>query len=97
MAGEVGRYEGIRMVTQTNIPDAGWTGPSDDGYFFGADTVTEACAIPEEIRGKIPDDYGRGKGIAWYAILAFAITHGDTTSAETRAQARILKWHEGAA
>ncbi len=97
MAGEIGRYEGIRFVTQTNVPDAAWTGPSDDAYFFGADTVTEACAIPEEIRGKIPDDYGRGKGIAWYAILGFAITHADTTSAETRAQARIVKWHEGAA
>lgn len=97
MAGEVGRYEGIRFVTQTNIASAAWTGPSDDGYFFGADTVTEACAIPEEIRGKIPDDYGRGKGIAWYAILGFAITHADDTSAETRAQARIVKWDEGAA
>jgi N4-gp56 family major capsid protein len=97
MAGEIGRYEGIRMVTQTNIPDAAWAGLSDDAYFFGADTVTEACAIPEEVRGKIPDDYGRGKGIAWYAILGFAITHADTTSAETRAQARIVKWSEGAA
>jgi hypothetical protein len=97
MAGEIGRYEGIRFVTQTNIPDQGWVGPSDDAFFFGADTVTEACAIPEEVRGKIPDDYGRGKGIAWYAILGFAITHNDSTSAETRAQARIFKWDEGAA
>lgn len=93
MAGERGRYEGIRLVTQTNIASEGWTnGKSDAAYFFGADTVTEAIACPEELRGKIPDDYGRSRGIAWYYIGAFAITHADQTSTETKAQARIIKW-----
>lgn len=93
MNGENGRYEGIRFVTQTNIASEGWTSAkSDAAYFFGADTVTEAVAVPEEIRAKIPDDYGRGKGIAWYALNAFGITHADTTNAETKKQARIVKW-----
>jgi hypothetical protein len=35
---------------------------------------------------KIPTDFGRSKGIAWYALLGYGIVH---TAA---AQARILKW-----
>lgn len=91
--GERGRYEGIRLCSQTNIASEGWTnGLSDAAYFFGADTVIEAVAIPEELRGKIPDDFGRGKGIAWYYIGAFAITHSDTSTTEAKNQTRILKW-----
>lgn len=93
--GENGRYEGIRFVTQTHIAaETNWTtnSKSDWAFFFGADTVTEAIAIPEELRAKIPSDYGRSKGIAWYYLGAFGITHADTTSTETKAQARILKW-----
>lgn len=85
MNGEKGRYEGIRYCEQTNIPTEGWA-VSDGIYFFGADTVVEAFAIPEEIRGKIPTDYGRSRGIAWYAELGYGLVH---TQAE---QARILKW-----
>ncbi|MFG6159631.1 hypothetical protein ACGTNG_12565 [Halomonas sp. 1390] len=97
MNGENGRYEGIRFVTQTNIPSESWTnGNSDAAYFFGADTVTEAVACPEEIRAKIPSDYGRSKGIAWYYLGGFGITHADATDANTKAQARIIKWDSAA-
>jgi len=85
MNGEKGRYEGIRYTEQTNIPSEGWAN-SDSIFFFGADTVVEAFAIPEEIRGKIPTDFGRSRGIAWYAELGYGLVH---TGA---AQARILKW-----
>lgn len=85
MNGEKGRYEGIRFCEQTNIASEGWT-KSDGIFFFGGDTVVEAFAVPEEIRGKIPDDYGRSKGVAWYAELGYGIVHTDAT------QARILKW-----
>lgn len=85
MNGEKGRYEGIRYVEQTNIPSEGWAN-SDGIFFFGADTVVEAFAIPEEVRGKIPGDYGRSRGVAWYANLGYGIVHTDA------AQARILKW-----
>lgn len=91
MNGEVGRYENIRFVTQTNIASKGWTN-TDAAYFFGADTVTEVIANPVEIRGKIPDDYGRSKGIMWYCVNAFGITHSDQTNAATKAQARIIRW-----
>lgn len=97
MNGENGRYEGIRFVSQTNIVSEAWSGQdSDAAYFFGADTVTEAVACPEELRAKIGDDYGRGKGIAWLYLGKFGITHADTTSTSTKAQARILKWASAA-
>lgn len=85
--GEIGRYEGCRFVEQTNVAKAGWSQSlSNQAFFFGEDTVAEAIVIPEEMRGKIPGDYGRNKGVAWYYLGGFGIVH---TSA---AQTRIVKW-----
>jgi N4-gp56 family major capsid protein len=87
--GEVGRYEGIRFVEQTNIASEAWTnGLSDAVFFFGADTVAEAIVEPEQIRGKIPTDYGRSRGIAWYYLGGFGIVH----NAADGLQNRIIKW-----
>ena len=87
MNGEIGRYEGMRFVEQTNIAKEGWSGnDSNQAYFFGEDTVAEAIACPEEVRGKIPTDYGRSKGIAWYYLGGFGLVHTDAT------EARIVKW-----
>jgi N4-gp56 family major capsid protein len=89
MNGEKGRYEGIRFIEQTNVPVVAFPSGStvtDRGYFFGSDTVVEAFAIPEEIRGKIPTDYGRSRGIAWYAELGFGIAHTEVPGT------RILVW-----
>lgn len=71
----------------TDTADA-WntTGAGDWVFFFGADTVCEAIHTPEEIRAKIPDDFGRSKGIAWYALLGYGIAHTNVT------QARIIKF-----
>jgi len=90
--GEVGRYEGTRFIEQTNIAKAAYvTGTSTDwAYFFGEDTVAEAVVIPEEIRGKIPGDFGRSKGVAWYALNGFGLVHS------AAANARILHWGSGA-
>ena len=102
MNGEIGRYENQRYVEQTNIAKgigttgistvnggdmAGWVnGLSDWMFTFGNDTVAEAIAVPEEMRGKIPTDYGRSKGVAWYYLGGFGIVH-------TLAQnVRIVKW-----
>lgn len=64
--GEIGRCESTRFVEQTNIAKAGWTGSkSNQAFFFGQDTVAEGIAVPEEMRGKIPTDYGRSRGVAW--------------------------------
>lgn len=58
-------------------------------FFFGSDTVCEAVHTEEEIRAKIPDDYGRSKGVAWYALLGYGITHNDSGNL---AQSRIVKF-----
>jgi hypothetical protein len=105
MNGEIGRYESMRYVEQTNIPKGGaadstthnmftrtadaWNGGYSDWiYFFGEDTVAEAIAVPEEMRGKIPTDYGRSKGVAWYYLGGFGIVHPTADVAN----ARIVKW-----
>jgi len=99
--GEIGKYEGVRFIEQTNVPKGIYgSGPyqsassftawsqnlSDNAFFFGEDTVAEAIVIPEEMRGAIPSDYGRSKGIAWYYLGGFAQTQ---TVAK---QSRIVHW-----
>ena len=103
MNGEIGRYENVRYVEQTNIPKGGaadsttfnaftntadaWNGGYSDWiFFFGEDTVAEAVAVPEEIRAKVPTDYGRSKGVAWYYLGGYGLVH--TAASE----ARVVKW-----
>ncbi len=102
--GEIGRFENMRAVEQTNIAKGGpnddtdWSSDtggdaynqSDWVFFFGEDTVAEAIVIPEEIRGKIPTDYGRSKGIMWYYLGGFGLVHG--ANSETVHDARVAKW-----
>jgi len=70
----------------TKTSEAWDKGASDWVFFFGEDTVAEAIAVPEEMRGKIPGDYGRSKGVAWYYLGGFGIVHTAV------AQSRIIKW-----
>lgn len=90
-AGEVGRYEGIRFAEQTNRAKEAFTNAKSNWcFFFGGDTVAEGIAIPEEMRGKIPGDYGRSKGVAWYFLGGYALVHSSPV------QARVLKWDSAA-
>lgn len=97
MNGEIGRYETTRFVEQTNIlkgvnnNGTVWTnGQSDWAYFFGEDTVMEGVVIPEEIRAKIPTDYGRSKGVAYYALMGWGLVQTNATDD------RIVKWDSAA-
>ena len=72
----------------TGTADPWDNGKSSWAFFFGGDTVAEAIVIPEEMRGKIPTDYGRSRGISWYYLGGFGLVH---TSADAD-QARIFKW-----
>lgn len=91
MNGEIGRYEGVRFIEQTNIASQAWTNSkSDVAHFFGEDTVAEAIVCPEELRGKIPTDFGRSKAIAWYYMGGFGIVHDDATNS------RIVRWESAA-
>ena len=98
MNGEIGRYDGVRFVEQTHkakgsigTAATAWTNAKSDwAVFFGEDTVAEAVAVPEEIRGKIPGDFGRDRGIAWYYLGGFGIVHIQA------AQSRIVIWDSAA-
>jgi hypothetical protein len=97
MAGEAGRYENCRFVEQTNIAKGvsnsgtAWTNAFSDWiYFFGEDTVMEGMVVPEEIRAKIPTDYGRSKGVAYYALVGWGMVQ------TTLADMRIVKWDSAA-
>jgi N4-gp56 family major capsid protein len=107
MAGEIGRYESCRFVEQTNIAKGGaedsttydsqttdpWNnGKSDWVMFFGEDTVAECVVIPEEMRGKIPGDFGRDKGIAWYYLGGMGIVHSGVSNKNLR----IMMWQSAA-
>jgi hypothetical protein len=64
-----------------------WTGNASlDAYMFGADTVREAVAIPEQIRQKEVTDYGRSKGLAWYFLGGWQLEWSDEPNT------RIIKW-----
>lgn len=73
--GEVGRYYNVRFI-ETNHANAldgtvGTNGVLGEAIIFGEDPVREVVAIPEEIRAKLPEDFGRDKGLAWYAMLGW--------------------------
>ncbi len=70
----------------TNVGDAWNGGFSDWIFFFGEDTVAEGIVIPEEVRAKIPTDFGRSKGVAWYTLAGFGKVH------VAQDQERIVKW-----
>jgi len=92
--GELGRaYEGIRFFEQTGIASEAWqNGKSDAAYFFGADTVTEGVVLPEQLRGKLPSNYGLSRGVAWVAMNGFGITHNQAGADGNR----IMKWDSAA-
>jgi N4-gp56 family major capsid protein len=92
MNGEIGRYENTRYTEQTNVAKGTNWGQGKSGwiYFFGEDAVSEGIANPEEVRGKIPGDYGRSKGVAWYYLGGFA------KNRLTAADERIVKWDSAA-
>lgn len=74
--GEAGRYYGCRFIEETNclantLGSSAGTNALGEAVVFGAENVIEGVALPEEIRAKIPTDYGRSKGLAWYGILGF--------------------------
>jgi len=81
-----GAADSSTWSASSGTADAWDNAKSDWIFFFGNDTVAEGIAVPEEMRAKIPTDYGRSKGIAWYYLGGFGIVHSDATNS------RIVKW-----
>jgi len=81
-----GAADSSTWSAETNTEDAWNSALSDWIFFFGEDNVAEGIVIPEELRGKIPSDYGRSKGVAWYALEGYGLIHA------VAAQTRVFKW-----
>jgi N4-gp56 family major capsid protein len=83
-SGEVGTFYKTRFVMETgylsNTIGSGST--HGQAVFFGADAVYEGVCIPEEIRMKVPQDFGRDMAMAWYALLGFQIVWSFSVDAE---------------
>jgi len=71
---------------RTGTADAWNNALSSWAFFMGQDTVKEVIVVPEEVRAKIPTDFGRSKAIAVYYLGGFGLSHDDATNT------RILKW-----
>ena len=82
--GEVGRLENVRFIESNNTSalssSLGSGGVQGEAVFFGDDAVVMAVAHDPELRAKVPQDYGRDRGVAWYGILEFGVVW-DTASA----------------
>ncbi len=67
--------------------DVAWTNAKSSWcLFMGADTVIEAPSVPEEIRAKLPQDFGRDNAVAYYYMGEAGISHTDPKNA------RIVLW-----
>lgn len=92
--GEVGKWYQCRVVRDSHAMDndIGASDVTGEAYVFGGDAlggpVIEAVAVPEEIRVKLPDDYGRGLGKAWYMIANWDLIHDGTNSPDYN----VIKW-----
>ncbi len=89
--GEVGRLEGIRFIETNHFAalsnSQGSGGVLGEAVFFGEDAVIMAVAEDPELRAEIPADFGRKKSLAWYGILEFLQTWGDSANA---GEARVI-------
>ncbi|HEY8359103.1 MAG TPA: N4-gp56 family major capsid protein [Ramlibacter sp.] len=86
-----GAADSTTFDPNTNTSDPWNNGKSSWAFFMGDDTVAEGISTPEEMRGKIPGDYGRDKGVAWYYVGGFGLVH-TRNDADSSRNARIVKW-----
>ena len=80
----VGMMENIRFVEINDTSElSGAKGVNSIGeqVYFGTDVATMGVAIDPELRAKIPTDYGRSKGVAWYGIYGFTQIWSDSSNA----------------
>lgn len=81
---EIGRIENIRFVEVNDVSElsnAKGTNSVGEAVFFGADFLTMAVAQDPELRAKLPTDYGRSQGVAWYGIYGFGQIWSDSANA----------------
>lgn len=82
-----GAADATTFNAYTRTAEAWDNAKSSWAFFFGSQTVAEAIAVPEEVRAKIPTDFGRSKGMAWYYLGGFGIVRNGLHNYAT-----IMKW-----
>ena len=86
--GEIGRmpFYNLRFVEQNHLNalsnGTGTNSVLGEAVIFGEDPVREIVAMAEEVRVKIPEDYGRDQGIAWLALLGWGRVWDFSTDGE---------------
>ncbi len=82
-------FYGVRFIEDNHaVPKVlGTTSYKGEAIFVGEDPAVEGIANPEELRYKIPGDYGRDKGIAWYFMGGFSLTWAANATA---GQAKVV-------
>lgn len=85
---EVGKIESIRWIEinhqQALSNNKGTGNVLGEGLVFGRDAVVMVAAHDPELLIKIPGDFGRDKGCAWYGILEFADVWDTANPGEAR-------------
>ena len=85
---EIGRYYDTRFIEENNVlsNEIGTASAFGEAIMFGADAVSEAVALAEELRYEVTD-VGRSHKYAWYAILGWkktwSLANDDTNSTGT--------------
>lgn len=86
--GEIGRLENIRFIETNNFNalsnSIGTNGVLGQAIFFGADAVVMALVEDPELRAKVPTDYGRELGVAWYGIMQWGVVWNTANAGEAR-------------
>ena len=85
---EIGKIENCRFIEDNNLNSLsgsiGAGGVAGECLFFGSDAVAMALVQDPELRAKVPEDYGRSNGVAWYGILDFGIVWDTANQGEAR-------------
>lgn len=85
---EIGRIENIRFIEVNNTSalsgSLGTGSVLGEAIFFGEDAVAMAVAMDPELRVKLPEDYGRSQGVAWYGILEFGLVWDTANAGEAK-------------
>lgn len=88
LSGEVGEYYEVKFLEETYTTSlsngVGGGSALGEAIFFGFDAIIEGVAVPEELRAKIPGNYGLDKGIAWYFLGGWKRTWDSSIDGEER-------------
>ena len=77
----------LRSFVLCPIPPKDWPLSGDERWCRS--TATGVKTSRKEVRAKLPSDYGRSNGIAWYYLGGFGIVHGKTVDPTNEV---IVKW-----